>query len=295
MLPEYPFEPMFRAAASMNKDISFGDTDIITNRNSLRKLLDFSAGRARNSFRLNLHLVRDTLIIERCEKDAREILGGSRNSGWGRNFEKASVKFPIGLEDSLGHHRTLRYSLGALNCAVQFEVDASYDPDGQDAADSDTLTVPMEKLSIKSTQPHEVEKSSRGLQVETAYAEAHVMRQSTAAEIKSTTRNKSPGQYMPQLWFGRTPWLIVGHHNEGTFDSRKITGVAASFADWETTHQAPLQKLVTVLVELRHAVRKNGGRHSAAVYEQGSGTIRVFELTSFRQALPMDLRQKLWT
>ncbi|GJC83304.1 hypothetical protein ColLi_06142 [Colletotrichum liriopes] len=292
---QHPFEPMFRAAASMSQGMSFDDIDIVTNRNSLRKLLEFCAVRSQESFRLNLHLVRNTLIIERCEKRTHELIDGSRNSGWGRNYEKASAKFPLGLENSTGHHRTLRYSLGALRCAVQFEVDASYDPDGEGAAHPDTLALPMEQLSIQGAQPGEARAPPNGLQVETAYVEARVMRQSTAAEIKSTTNRKAPSQCMPQLWFGRTPWLIVGHHTEGTFDKTKVTYAAAKFADWEAAHQTALRKLVTVLVELRDAVRKNGGRHSAAVFERGSGAIRTLGLTSDRQALPADLQQEFWT
>ncbi|OHW90520.1 hypothetical protein CSPAE12_10784 [Colletotrichum incanum] len=272
LLLQHPFEPMFRAADSMNQDMSFDDIDIVTNRNSLRKLFEFCASRSQESFRLNLHLV------------LRKA-----------NYEKASVKFPLGLEDSLGHHRTLRYSLGALSCAVQFEVDASYDPDGEGATHLDTLTLPMEKLSIQGAQPGEVKEPPKGLQVETTYVGARVMRQSTAAEIKSTINKKAPGQCMPQLWFGRTPWLIIDHHTKGTFDKTKITDAAAKFGDWEMTHQTTLRKLVTVLAELRDAVRKNGGRHSAAVYERGSGAIRTFGLPSDRQALPADLQQKLWT
>ncbi|KAK1987279.1 hypothetical protein LZ30DRAFT_580290 [Colletotrichum cereale] len=295
MLPRHPFEPMFRAAASMNRDASFDDIDIVTNRNSLRKLFDFCDGRSRESFRLNLHLVRNALIVERCEKHAREIIGGSRNSGWGRNFEKASAKFPPGLAESMSHHRTLRYSLGALSCAVQFEVDASYDPGSEQSASSDALAPLTEKLSIERAQPCETKGPPQGVQVETVYAGARPMNQSTAAEIKSATKDQAIGKRMPQLWFGRTPWLIVGLHTEGTFGGRKITDAAAKFADWEARHQATLRKLVTVLGELRTAVRGSGGRHSAAVFERGSGVMGVFELTSSKQAVPADLRQKLWT
>ncbi|KAK6213490.1 hypothetical protein QIS74_09492 [Colletotrichum tabaci] len=294
LMPQHPFEPMFRAAASMNQDMSFGDIDIVTNRNSLRKLLDFCSPRSQESFRLHLHLVRNTLIVERCEKQPREFAHGSR--GWGRNFEKASTAFPSNLTESQGHHRTLRYSLGALKCAVQFEVDASFDPNDEPVASKklDPLDLAMEKLSIQTPEPA-TKNRARGLQVETTYREARVMPQSTTAEIKSAAKVRPLSWRMPQLWFGRTPWLIIGHHTDGKFHDVKITDAAAHFADWETKHQTALRKLATVLGELRAAVRGNGGRQSAAVFERGSGTIRVFDLASDRQAVPEDLREKLWT
>ncbi|GJC99095.1 geranylgeranyl pyrophosphate synthetase [Colletotrichum higginsianum] len=294
LMPQHPFEPMFRAAASMSQDMSFDDIDIVTNRNSLRKLLDFCSPRSQESFRLHLHLVRNTLIVERCEKHAREFVDGSR--GWGRNFEKASTAFPPNLTESQGHHRTLRYSLGALKCAVQFEVDASFDPNGEPVASKDLgpLDLAMEKLSIQTPEPA-TKNGARDLQVETTYREAMVMPQSTTAEIKSAAKVRPLSWRMPQLWFGRTPWLIIGHHADGKFHDVKITEAAAHFTDWEKKQQTALRKLATVLGELRAAVRGNEGRYSAAVFERGSGSIRVFDLTSNRQAVPEDLRKKLWT
>ncbi|KAK1957307.1 hypothetical protein LY78DRAFT_401263 [Colletotrichum sublineola] len=44
-VPEFPFEPLFRATATMNQSFRFDDVDPLVNRNSLRKLLDFCAGR----------------------------------------------------------------------------------------------------------------------------------------------------------------------------------------------------------------------------------------------------------
>ncbi|TQN66773.1 hypothetical protein CSHISOI_08671 [Colletotrichum shisoi] len=294
LMPQHPFEPMFRAAASMNQDMSFDDIDIVTNRNSLRKLLDFCSPRSQESFRLHLHLVRSTLIVERCEKHAREFVDASR--GWGRNFEKASAAFPSNLAGSQGHHRTLRYSLGALKCAVQCEVDASFDPNDEPAASKelDPLDLAMEKLSIQTPEPVTGD-GARDLQIETTYQDATVMPQPATAEIKSAAKARPLSWRMPQLWFGRTHWLIVGHHADGNFHDVRITDAAAHFADWETRQQTALRKLATVLGELRAAVRGNEGRHCAAVFERGSGSIRVFDLTSDRQAVPEDLKEKLWT
>ncbi|KAK2053599.1 hypothetical protein LY76DRAFT_667131 [Colletotrichum caudatum] len=294
LLPRHPFEPMFRAAVAMNPDVSFDNIDVVTNRTSLRKLLDFCAGRSGDCFRLNLHLVRNTLIVERCDKNTREFKTGSRDGGWGRHFEKASANYPAGLRQSLSHHRTLRYSIGALSCAVQFEVDASYEQDNK-AGPLDGLVPRMETVSIPRAHLSEAKSPWQGLQVETAYAGARVMDQSTTAELKSSSKNKNINYYMSQLWFGRTPWIIVGLHTEGTFDSRRITDVTDRFAEWEVNNQEILRKLVTVLGELRTAIQKNGGRHCAAVFARGSGIIGVFDLMSVRQAVPMDLRQKLWT
>lgn len=104
----------------------FDSIDCLVNRNSLRKLLDFcSASRIRKDFRLNLSVVSNTLIIERCEKITVERLRGSVDSGYGHNFERAFTKYPKDLENSTSHHRVLQYKLGDLKMAVRFEVSES--------------------------------------------------------------------------------------------------------------------------------------------------------------------------
>ncbi|KAL0929522.1 uncharacterized protein CTRU02_215421 [Colletotrichum truncatum] len=146
-VPEYPFAPLLRATASMNPSFRFENIDILVNRNSLRKLLDFSAGRLQDSFRINLHLVYQTLVIERCERNARELISGSKNSGWGRNFERTFTTYPTGLEDSTSHHRALRYQLGDLACVVRFEVDACYEQLSE-CSGSDSPERAMERLAL---------------------------------------------------------------------------------------------------------------------------------------------------
>ncbi|KAK2755638.1 hypothetical protein CKAH01_17307 [Colletotrichum kahawae] len=286
-VPEFPFAPLFRATASMNPTFRFDDVDILVNRNSLRKLLDVSAGRRQDSFRVNLHLVHQTLVIERCERTARELISGSKNSGWGRNFERKFTKYPSGLEDSTAHHRALRYQLGDLTCVVRFEVDACYEKTGEGSG-SESLEGAMGRLTV--------EDSSEGIAAPSQLPRQPPMAQEMAAEIKTAIKLKSPSAYMPQLWFGRTPWLIIGQHENGTFGQLKINDTAALFTSWEEKHQVDLRKLVTVLARLREAVAEHGGSHCVAIYEKTANTpeIKVYPSHVLRQAVPDDLRRTLW-
>ncbi|KAK1843022.1 hypothetical protein CCHR01_14327 [Colletotrichum chrysophilum] len=286
-VPEFPFAPLFRATASMNPSSRFDDVDILVNRNSLRKLLDFSAGRRQDSFRLNLHLAHRTLVIERCERTARELVSGSKSSGWGRNFERRFTKYPSGLGDSTSHHRALRYQLGDLTCVVRFEVDACYEKTGEGSG-SESLEGAMGRLAV--------EDSPQGIAAAPRLSTQLPMAQSMAAETKTATKPKDPTAYMPQLWFGRTPWLIIGQHENGTFEQLKITDTAALFASWEERHQADLRKLVTVLARLREAVTEHGGSHCVAIYEKTANTpeIKVYPSSAVKKAVPGDLRRMLW-
>jgi hypothetical protein len=122
--PTYPFEPMFAALDLMKPDFDFGGVDLVTNRNSLRKLLHFTSGRAPDSFRIDVNLVESTLFLTRRERRTEDVIQGAMNAGYGHNFERAFTKPLDGLEDSSGHHRVARYRIGELNCVVRFEVDA---------------------------------------------------------------------------------------------------------------------------------------------------------------------------
>jgi len=108
-VPQYPFEVVFRALNFLEPQYKFDKIDTLVNRNSLRKLFDFCAGRNQDSFCIDLHTIHKTLIMERRERNAREIIHGSANSGYGRNFERAFTKQGVGLDNSTSHHRVLRY------------------------------------------------------------------------------------------------------------------------------------------------------------------------------------------
>ncbi|KAJ1333092.1 RAT1-interacting protein [Microdochium nivale] len=287
--PKFPWEPMFQATASMNSTFRFDDVDVLTNRNSLRKLLEFSNGRRQDSFRLNLHLVHRTLIIERYEKNTRMLVSGSRNPGWGKIFEQRTTKYPAGLKDSESHHRSLQYRLGDLVCVVQFEVDGCYDKVDEASTEPGALSLSMDRLSINNGQRDNTT-SIR------SPGQKAPMAQEMAAELKTASKPKALGKSMPQLWFGRTPWLIVGHHAQGTFTECQITNVASKFPDWEDKNQADLRMLAAVLGQLREAIQGNGGKHCVAICEKKvfPPVIEVFPSTAMKMAVPDNLRGKLW-
>ncbi|EFZ04515.1 hypothetical protein X797_011737 [Metarhizium robertsii] len=282
-IPKYAFEPVFRASALLNPGFRFDNVDIVANRNSLRKLFDFCGGRVNSNFKVNLPIVKNTLFIERCEMSARELIRGSNRSGWGHNFEKAFTSFPSGADDSSGHHRVLCYSIGDLRCAVRFEVDACYDMDNAESNQVDSLLLQINALSLT--------ESSTDRSCPPA-----MMPQSTAAELKSAQKPKSVGIYLPQLWFGRTPWLIIGYHTKGTFHSVKVTHTLPLFQNWEKDHQSELRRMVTLLHALRGAVRRNNGRNCTAVCEKTSNAkvIKIFQSTDRKRALPEELISQFW-
>ena len=262
----------------MNPSFRFDDVDVLVDRTSLCRLLDFSAGRRQDSFRLNLHLVRRTLIIERSDKSARAyISAAAKNPGWGKGFEDNFTRYARPWTDSASHHRALRYQFGDLLCVVRFEVDACFSKaEGRLTANP----IPTKDPSvIQRLHP----KAPRG--------------QAWLAEIKTASRNgPSISDCLPQVWFGRTPWLIMGRHQKGNFKTVDITHMEAKFPLWETQHQISLRKMATILAQLRRAVEENGGEHCVAICEKGGlpPAINVFPSDFPRKTVSDHLRRKLW-
>ncbi|CAH0043737.1 unnamed protein product, partial [Clonostachys solani] len=266
--PRYSFEPMFQAVEEMNAQLKFNDVDIICNRNCLRSLLRFCCMDSSQSFQVNLQLVYNTLLIESYNPHPFV------DKGFGRVFENVCRSYPTRRVESSSHYCALRYPLGELSCVVRCEVDASYnDPEK-----------PSWTSNIRTKNKNE------------AMRRAGLNHQSTAAELKSTASSISQSKCMPQLWFGRTSWLIRGTHSNGTFHDVSITNAGASFNEWEEENQTELQRLVMVLKQLRAITRDSGGGQCAAIFEQRSKSreIKVFRRAEKWQAIPEPFILKFW-
>ena len=103
----------------MRPEYCFDEIDILVNRHSLRKLFDLCHIQSQESFRIDFYTVKDTLIMEKCEKITVEHLRGSVRLGYGHNFEHSLTKFPHDLEASTSHHRALQYPFGDFRTAVR--------------------------------------------------------------------------------------------------------------------------------------------------------------------------------
>ena len=307
-VPQYPFEPLFRALRVMKPEFSLNEIDLVTNRNSLRKLFDFVNGRARGSFRIDLHMVQKTLFLTRRERNTREVIYGPTDPGFGRNFEHAFSTPEPGIEDSASHHRVIRYALGDLNCVVRFEVDACCSKrEGQDSeceillpppSSSDDTPSSLEQLSLhenKKTSAAGKNKNGPTLVVH----RGRLVPSSALAEIKarSISKGSQVQKALPQLWFGRTPHLICGLHKNGTFDKIETTDVSKQYQDWEIKYQDSLRKMVQLISCLRRITMEEKGSRCVVVYNHKvkPPSLEVFASSVNHQVLPKGIISQYWT
>jgi hypothetical protein len=293
-VPRYPFEPAFRALSVMNPSLQLNDTDVVVNRNSLRKLLDFSAGRRQDQFRMDLHMINDTLFVSRREQNARLMIHGAANSGYGHSFETIFTEPQAGLNQSSSHHRIIRYKIGCLDCVVRFEVDACYEDGGAqcstpgDVEDVERVVTSLTSLAIGQAHPDGITLGETRV-----IFKGITIVPSSLAELK-THKTARVNKAKPQLWFGRTPYLITGKHVEGTVHSVSCDHVGEKFEAWETTHQGRLRKLVKLLRELKQVVGAMENRTAILVCQRRGSSLRIFSEKQTSEVLPSDIADRHW-
>jgi hypothetical protein len=189
---------------------------------------------------------------------------------------------------------------GDLKAAVRFEVDASYDHpvDNQQentAYEHDREPRTTEKNlaslndGLKSLRLSSVsEKTGRMKSNSIIASRAGVgTDQTTTAEIKT---GKSPqSKILPQMWFGRTPYLIRGQHTKGTFDRIDIRCLDKDLIEWENKadNQLALRKMARLISELRNAVRRSNNKAAILIFRRDQpGRIQLFQRNGEKKALP---------
>ncbi|RYO59447.1 hypothetical protein AA0116_g6436 [Alternaria tenuissima] len=302
-VPKFPFEPAFAALAVMKPNALLDEVDIIVNRNSLRKLLDFSAGKKLDAFCMGLHMIDKTLVISRKERNAQQMIHGASNAGYGHNFEKTFTKPDHGMGNSSSHHRVIRYHIGPLNCVVRFEVDAYYeDPDTAHSPEPtrpskesvDTITAAMAQLDMATLPPTQSKSRKAPVDKSTRVVEKGVsVDPSKLAEIKAKKFARL-NEALPQLWFGRTPYFMNGNHNKGEVHSISISHAKSDFPRWEEANQDRLRKMVSLLAELRGAVALVQGKAAVLVYDDKGGPLKVYAMKNNQGVLPSGIIAKHW-
>ena len=71
-LPDYPLEPLFRSVAKCTPDFNFGDIDFVSDRNGLRKLLDFVDNNKKDSFRIDFQKMGNMIAFIRNDEFASQ-------------------------------------------------------------------------------------------------------------------------------------------------------------------------------------------------------------------------------
>ncbi|KAJ0103912.1 hypothetical protein J7T55_004237 [Diaporthe amygdali] len=313
-MPLYPFEPMFQSMSVMNPGFRFDDVDLIINRNSLGHLLRFVNGKAKHHFRLDLAMVQNTLVVTPTWERVFEKMGEEGNHG--RDFEDLFARRT--LQDNGSYHRAIRYNLGPLNCAVLSELDVALPSSGEAISSHDKQwkfhpkpSRVDEKDLSEAYQPNTVAERivfKRGSQTSPESPRlrhapcSKVIRRGNgtfskdAAELSASTL--APFRKMPQLWFGRVPFLIRGTYIDGSFTEVDVIYHATSFIPYENEIQPRLQKLVSLISTLRESAKNATDQRCIVICDK---TVQPIELRIFEYhrtpplPVPVDIQRHFWT
>ncbi|KAF2125930.1 hypothetical protein P153DRAFT_258559, partial [Dothidotthia symphoricarpi CBS 119687] len=280
--PTHQFEPVFQALAVMNPNVRFDDVDVVVNRNSLQKLFDFATFKRGTQFHVSLDMVHNTLFIGRQERNART----APNSGYGRSFEAAFTSADPNQPLADGHHRVIKYALGGLNLVVRMEADAYY-PDAHTHA-NDEGEFFLNTLHVKGTSgiPSSHSTTVIPLALQSRTPHAHTL------ELKSSSTLSAA---MPQMWFGRTPYVCLGKHRGGRITAADVVHLQRrDFAAWEEKHQRGLRRLAWLLADLKRVVTEKGGGAALLVAIERGAPVQVFEARGAKGALPGGVVERFW-
>lgn len=302
----------------LNPGFRFDDVDLIINRNSLHRLLSFVYGTAGGSFRLDLAMIHNTLIVTPIWERVWERKTPEPGN-YGRDFEALFTR--RGLQDSATHHRAIRYNLGPLSCAVLCETDAALPSSGEGMVSHD------EQWAFHPhPRPHWIDRSQLSDQCqpntsaekvlfrpldETAPSvsrplhkpRSQVIPRGTgtlskdAAELAVST-NSVGKKKMTQLWLGRVPFLVRGFHSNGSFTRVHVVGYASFFACFESQHQDHLRRLVSLIDQLREFARNSAEQRCIVIYDKSMPPLRLRIFNPDRTPalpLPVGLRRQFWT
>ena len=295
--PESPLEPLFRALYVTHPSFDIRSTDVVTDRNNIRKLLSFIDRSSKNgleAFTMNIEITKNTAIFCRDEAKTMEYIGPQDFRGYGHEFEKAYTTTQI--SGSTGHHRIISYCFGGLKFIVRHETDGYIDTHMVTSSSiaknhsGDDLSGMLKALSLSpaSSSPGIAPPGSKLIIKE----EGQVVPLESTLEIKTRVFHKSLEieEVAPQLWVSQTPKLVRAYHQNGTFRMPEVENVAAVIRNWEEHKQKDLRKLAALIRKIINLVKACGG--NAVLRYNVEGDKLVVCKVERKEILPKDLYSK---
>ncbi|KAF9019393.1 hypothetical protein BDZ89DRAFT_1139363 [Hymenopellis radicata] len=272
MSPSAPMLPTVLAVEATTPEFDWSSVDFVTDRNGLRKLLQWVTGK-KPDFRLDFHLLGErTVSFQRFEPRKTMPTGG-----YGMAFEDAVTRREPGFHDSPHHHRITCYSFGTLKLVVRYEVDACAAPESMAVEELATSLAdqslggptPLRTVSIDRSNTISVIKLGR------------TVPQDRIVELTSTSGGPSSPKYM-QMYLSQTPQIVIGRYEKGLFTSVTRQGIYAGFEE----HAQTKLKMLRAVLEMLHAMVVAEGSDGRFSLVWHGGQMEVFERASGARCLP---------
>lgn len=260
--PEFPVEPLFRSLLLMNPKFDLGTLNLITDRNNLRKLLQFvQPGRSKyalEAFTIKAENKKGTTVLARTEAVTSEVIGPGDFRGFGRQFERTYTTPEI--NGCTGHHRVLSFRFCGMEMMVRHETDGYVKNTATGPANmkSDELSDLLGGLSLRTGEGKNRYTTVGGTRLRIQEM-GNAIPDDSIMEIKTRTAKKpiSIDEVAPQLWVSQTPKLVRAYHYGGTFTQPSVEDVTTNLQAWEANNQPDLttfgwllKKIISVTKDL---------------------------------------------
>lgn len=286
--PQSPVEPLFRSLFIENPDFDVRAVDVISDRNNIRKLLQFiNPGRDSHKlepFTINIEVTKNTAILARTQAATTEFIDPRDFRGFGHNFEKSYTISEI--SKATGHHRVLSYRFAGMSFIVRHETDGYISATNKTAGDSLADVLGGMSLASKSKDKY-INFADSKLRVKSG---GHSVPIDSTLEIKTRTIRRPLGfdEAAPQLWVSQTPNLVRAYHERGVFAEPKVEDVSHMIQSWEADSQVDLRKLGGLIQHLVATAKKLGGK-ATVTFDASRDMLTVRRKADLRELLPKDL------
>lgn len=294
---------------SAKKVTSFKEIDIVTGSETLTQLLSFimgasSARPAKESFRLELTSVRNTLFIHPSHKPgssqagppAKKVRHDPRVSvpDWAAGALGHVGTHAPKLPYSGGHYRLVRYRFGHVVLAVRVKVDLVYEHH-KDSTRSGADPLRDVQPQFMPRQHGDVAQVWR-----TTVKEQGIGTRPANAGVASVRYAwQDPKEQMrallPALWFSRTPFVI---DCQVSYPDLRVKGAALVnsrqwYPSYERGYQGSLRRLAGLLRHLQERTREMGG-NIVLIADPVQVCFVLLKPVINKPALPVELVLKFW-
>lgn len=265
-----PLIPIFAAIDSLHIDFKYRDLDLITDRNSLRKLLRCIDRQHEKTFRIDVDLLGKTCLLTRREEALTDTINEFR--GYGHEYVLAATKPRGGSEEEISHHRIITYDFGDLKVLLRSAVDAYAEPTSDDNSflTSSALSIGTRGASKLPKDP--VYSNRFGVKVKLTSPRT-VLPQSSVIEIKTRARCRELDwkEVYPQLYLSQTPCLYLAKYERRKFAQvEKVQINSQAMAAHTREAEVAMVKLGSLLSDIPKTAREHGdGVPLSLVYHAG--------------------------
>lgn len=275
--PEYPIEPLFRAVQICSPDFDLKSIDFVTDRNNLRKFLNFIEGKSKD-FQVDFQRVGDLIIFIRNDKKRVEI-----SNDFGLNFEKKLTNST--LNQAKGYRRVVSYKLGDFRFLTRFEVDCVEKESQNDQIES--LNKSLVGMSLNLSSKFSFNSSNLSFIKYGDFKQDDKLVELTTKSCFNG-KNKFPKIKWNQLFFSQTECLIIGWHSMGSIKKiEKLNFQEVSQRCARGNIQTSLSKLNDLLSRIKSFAISEKKAYSA-IYKASSNFILLKESQDHIDCLPKE-------